>query len=153
MWKVLHKSNTSNIWPFWMASQESQTKITFSQCNFAKISHKWNSNSICTFKKKNKNKKTTLQNFFFSVNGGTGMKRSGKVFFKNTPSLTKANHIYYCIDAPERTAKAGGKYRYGNHIKVWFQPYMFLKPWITYQSILAEWLSTNNPTLQTRSLH
>ena len=30
--------------------RKAKTKITFSQCSFAKFSHKWNANFVCTFK-------------------------------------------------------------------------------------------------------
>lgn len=104
--------------------RKAKTKITFSQCSFAKFSHKWNANFVCTFKiaciiffffpfsvsmgKKAGKKKKKFPIFFFFLN---------HAFFLRTLKQTMyTNHIYYCTSGLETTTEVGNKYCYGNSV-------------------------------------
>lgn len=98
--------------------RKAKTKITFSQCNFAKFSHKWNANFVCTFIK------LAFFFFLFQFNGGKGCEEKIISFFWNHVFFFRilkqnmdTNHIYYCISGLEITTKVGNKCCYGNLYK------------------------------------
>lgn len=109
--------------------RKAKTKITFSLCNFAKFSHKWNANFVCTFKK------ACIIFFSFSVSMGEKAGKKKKIsfswnhafFFRILKQTMYTNHIYYCISGFETATKVGNKYRYGNCIKMWLQLWIFFK--------------------------